>query len=666
MTNATSKNDATDASREPHEIATALSLWAEVTGIDMDASGWRWGELSVREMNDELKESLRLDPSATSTFLMLECFLREYLAQRKFSVAEIMKNYKGLTEYLATAEKLFTMTQSDEVCELGAHFRSQTIEALKRHGADRPEVIAAVNDPDTLPFLRRDALRSLDKLRAYQFLAGPDDPGHPQAIQQVFLAWDVNQLLLSARDMRMSGVALVLLRDPAHANRSYFAFAMRNGDNVILFTDKTQYAHPGQADIVRRPDKAFLARAWQNHFPYQLVKHHYDEDGRIVFDPETGLVQHGVNLAPLADIGTLPPHQAIWIVMMLSLIADRFWKKAWRAETLSYTGAMIKVRDHLITDKSGARLPIAAQYQPIALNPLTRNDVSRDSLAGTIQSETHHNAWIEERYKHRVSELIFNVWTPPAGVALQLPPKGKGNEIEKATDHGHTFGDQPYKLLGFSPSEFGTETELKSDQIWIGRYNLAQQLQKFADEEYEERRKEVHAWYRKQVKANLPFLLEAIAKGELSAKAPPSGFTKSVDEPTERNILRFATLDDEHWKHIHGAGVLLGAMNTSTRNKTTWQCIVTSAVASYRARFTPQMADAVALLAGCAIETLPEVLRHWTSNNHYSGNDILDRLDPVETVLHDPWTKMDLSIQVHLSKRGFGRICKGDYSMDGA
>lgn len=365
-------------------IKKALDLWVSLTGVDLDATRWSFRDWTVATMNDELVETLRLDPEGSTTFLLLECFLREYLAQRSFTVAKIMQDYVGLTAYLAKAGELFSLVQSDDACEMAIRFRQRVAESLHHYGADREDALALVENPDVLPFLRRDALRSLNSLRAYQFLAGASDEKQPQAIDRVFQAWDVNQLLVALRDMPVSGVVLVLLRDPAHVDRSYFCFAMRNGDNVTILTDKTKWAHPAQADMMRRPDRAFQSRAWQNHFPYQLIKHGLNEKGDVVFETEKQLVGEGLDLAPLMAIRDLPAYQIVWIVMMLSLIAEKFWRKEWRAPALSYTGGMILDRSQIVTDKSGRQLPIAKSYQPITLDRLAVSDVTATALAEQV------------------------------------------------------------------------------------------------------------------------------------------------------------------------------------------------------------------------------------------------------------------------------------------
>ena len=305
-------------------VADAVARWEGLTGVSIDETRFSLGALSLRRMNEMLREALKLDPEGTTAYLLLEVFLRFFLEDKTFTAAQIMKDYAATTAFLKDAEGLFSVVQSDRAVEISANFRTRVVDGLKRYGADRPEVLELVETQDAIPFLRRDALRSLEKLQAFQFLSGESDSSHPQAIRHVHMAWSINDMLAATRDMPVSGVALVLMRDASHPNRSYFSFVMRNGENVIVFTDRSKPVYPGQDDALSARGGRGLARAYaerenENHFPYQLIPTSFDDDGDIVFDKETAPVAAGIKLVPLMEIKDLPPAQAIWVTM----IADR-------------------------------------------------------------------------------------------------------------------------------------------------------------------------------------------------------------------------------------------------------------------------------------------------------------------------------------------------------
>jgi hypothetical protein len=217
-------------------------------------------------------------------------------------------------------------------------------------------------------------------------------------------------------------------------------------------------------------------------------------------------------------------------------------------------------------------------------------------------------------------------------------------------------------LRGLIPTEFGTEVELKADQVWLARYNMAKQIQKLADEEFLDRKADVSAWWKRQVVKNASNLFKHIVAGKCMApdyiERHHTGTISAKME--DRNILRFAEVKDrDYWWYSFTKGAVLSRYD---REKG-YLCYLTEAVATYRALFSPKTAAALALLINSEVSNLPDVLQHWTSEKPYAGNNILDRLDPLETELSNPWMKLDLDVNIYLSKRGLAQI-KRDYPLE--
>ena len=663
-------------------LGDAVSQWEDLTGVSIDEGGFSFGGLGVGSMNRMLKEALKLDPEGTTAYLLLEVFLRVFLEQKSFTAARIMKDYDATTAFLRDAEKLFSIVQGERALELGAGFRARVVEGLKRYGADRPEVLEMVEDPDILPFLRRDALRSLEKLSAYQFLSGEDDAAHPQAIHHVHMAWSINDMLLATRDMPVSGVAVVLMRDARHPNRSYFAFVMRNGGNVIVFTDRSKPAYPGQEDVLsgrggRGDARRYAERENANHFPYQIIPTSYDDEGELVFDKETAPVASGMRLVPLMEIKDLPPSQAIWVTMMLSLVADKFWTKAWRAPELSYTGEMIRRRELLVENDAGETLPVASGYRPIELDDVRLEDLTGETMAEQTQYAPEGiNQWLEDRYAERVPSEVLNVWAPQQNDMILLPYLGMDRGQEEALKRNAValpggvftmkrdvfeklpFWNQPksYQLSTFSPADFGTEKELRQDRLFIARKNHAAYIQKCADEEFNDRKAEVESWYLKALKANIKNILGLVASGADEAVKLPSGY--------RRALMGFGEINDKDiFDHFSGWG--WGSDNAfgEFRNHGghRWLCYLTEARATYRAAFSPRNLEDIMLLTGLPKTKIPDVLHEWGGKSRASGNHLLNRMDPMDTDVINPWNRRKISLQtnIYLSKRGYKRVLDG-------
>lgn len=637
-------------------VALAFEKWQALTGVSTEQTRFSMRDWNISNMNREVQECLALDPTGTTSYLILECFLREYLEGKSFTAAQIMKDYAAMTRWLGQAEELFSILQHDRAIEISAQFRARVIAGLKQYNADTPEALAMVEDPDTMAILRRDALRSINALHPQQFLRGQHDDAPPKAVQKIHMAWSINDLLAGMRDMPVSGIAVVLMRDAAHSERSFFTFAMRNGENVFLFHDRKRPAFPGQDEVLAargNVGRAFAERAFKHHFPYHLVKHSYDDRGRAVFDEETSPAAPDTKLLPLMSIAELKPHQAIWVTMMLSLIVDRFWKQKWAAPELSYTGAMIRNKQSLLTTSSGALVPQAKEYQPITLEDVKLEDVSGPAIDDAFDRKPAGlNAWLEERYKSRINMDLVNIWSK-GGEAMpfllvndkdknrrvsDLQKKGEiellGNDLALMKGDPNSFwAPKGLKLNHFSEADFGTEAELRRDRTYIARYNLAIQVKKYALEEFQDRSEDIKFWFQKAVERNARNLLDLAAltaSGDFSSSDLNVNMSSIKEIDSGRTQFRTARLGGRENYGPH-------------------RCYLTDAAASWMFRFMPKTAAGLRVLAG---EDLPDVLTNWRRDKPYTGNHLLDRLDPMDHVLHDPWTDIHFVTEVYLSRRG--------------
>lgn len=649
----------------------ALDMWSDLTGVSTDQTSFRMGDMDVRYMNQVMDEMLKMEPEGTTAYLLLECFLREYLEGKTFTAAEIMKDYEANSKYLKKAEALFSVVQSERALEMASAFRERVIQGVKHYDADRSDVLDMIGSADILPFLRRDALSSFERLQPFQFLQGKFDTAPAQIIDHVYIAWDVNDLLLSLRDMPVSGVAVVLIRNPSSPDRSYFSFAMRNGENVTLFTDKTRPAYPGQEDVLagrggRGASRSYASRASENHFPYQIIKTSYDEDGELVFNPETAPVASGKSVVPVMAMKELPPHQVIWLTMMLSLISEKFWKKSWQAKQLSYTGAMVQRKAMLVEEKDGTQLPAAKGYIPISLEDVTIDQMVVKNLSEQFEMPSSGvNAWLEERYRHTISEQLLNQWFTD-GSTRMLPSlqEASGSKLNNGDQYcveisdgivevcdlaGIPSWERPsgYKLQTFSPTDFGSEEELKKDRLYIARSNMARGIQREANREYHERRKEVSAWYGAAVNNNLDDLLPYIGRRSLDLKSDPAF-------RGDQRIM-FGEVKGKIWDYTYSANNPIGEYSSYNRK---WLCPLTDAVASWRCLFDPETSADLAWLAGCEISDLPDVLQNWKKRKPMMGNHLLNRMDPMDHYVDDPWMKLGLDVNVYLSRRALTRIEK--------
>ena len=157
---------------------------------------------------------------------------------------------------------------------------------------------------------------------------------------------------------------------------------------------------------------------------------------------------------------------------------------------------------------------------------------------------------------------------------------------------------------------------------------------------------------------NIENLLKAVACGSFETQwleNHPLGF-KIIDEDklssVTKNILTISTIEKCRWS---GNGILFHRMSHSGYDRT---CYLTGSPIFIRAYFTPNNAQALADLCNCSVEKLPDVLQYWTNDSRYSGNYILNRVDPLEWVVENPWQGLNLTVEIELSKAGYNQLRK--------
>ncbi len=453
-----------------------------------------------------LKEAFELDTSEITATLLLRHFLRTYATDNTVPLSMLLDEPEVLNAKINKIKRLNEILTREDVEDQVEAFSAAILRGLEHYKMqDREDVLKVVGSPENLGILRRDALRSMSQLKVDQFFDGEGEKPETRPVYHgmVHQWWNINSMLEAAFSSP-SGVSLNLIRDPNNYH-SFFAFMIKNGRNIFVLSDVPQFTHPMQGHMSRRPDREMGERIARNWFPYDLLNVAYDEDGRMFFaeSASKSLVPHQGAALPVKPISALEPLEAVWTIMMFDLIVDRFWKKGFKAPSLSYTGEMVKVQDKLLQAAYKAGLP-ALNYQPINVEALTVEDVfNAKETDGVGKQPFNSNRWMEERYKDRVADSVINAIASPEK-RLLLDTKGDGSSLTEMD------GSEVAKLGYFDKQRlennrdlirpldataFGSREQLLKDRMFMARYNYAHRIQKLAMDEFEERKKAVLDWY---------------------------------------------------------------------------------------------------------------------------------------------------------------------------
>ncbi len=673
-------DSASSASRS--KLLQALELWREITGVDPNATRLTISSWALKETFTALQEAIDLDPSEITANLLLGYFLNTYLAEREVSLLTLLNDPKSVADRLAKPRALMELLGRPELVEARGVFIAAIAEALEGYGAaGREDVQQLLQTHDSIALLRRDALRGIEKLRVDQFLDGlPEAEGFRPIYNRVVHQWWNVQSMLAAATRMPSGVSLNLIRHP-DGYQSYFCFVVRNGGNLFVLSDVPEYSHPLQGMMSRRPDRELDRRAARNWFPYDLLGVSYDEESGRLYIKQTeqrGLVAYQNAALPLKPIADLAPPELVWLSMMFDLIVEKFWRRGYKAAQLSYTAEMLQAQDALIEHARTANLPVPV-YEAVGLPALRKADVAADAVSDDeVGAKCHEpNRWMEERYGHHVPDEALNLLAAPEQTFALDASTG---EITKTSPGYLGLTDwQQERELGnrtemakLDATSFGSRERIEADRKFIARANFATHVGKLAAAEFTERKDEVKAWYADRVKANASTLLgwcghdvlwvdEGLQASFTHFEGSVGGVrSMEVDGNSRglqrkcRQFLRRLSLEESTWEQRYSAaGVVLGGTKGSKM-----LCLMNGTAASYWVGIYPANAAELALVAGCAVTELPDVLQHWNLLRTYTGNHILSRIDPMIWKAHNPWLKLKLSVLIPLSKRAVAQLAK--------
>ena len=341
------------------------------------------------------------------------------------------------------------------------------------------------------------------------------------------------------------------------------------------------------------------------------------------------------------------------------------------------------VAPHALVEAQSA-IVVAGQYAPLVLPKLTAATTTVD-LAGN-EKPLGHNAWLEDRYRDRVPEILLDVvgesdgpWRSARRPRSSSPARSSERHLPKLPQAARRdrlgLGSTPRAAIASEGPQTRATSERRKDvestRAWYARVNLIKGVQRLATAEYAAKAATILSWYRKRIERNMAFLWRAVAEGE----------ARRADDRSGR-------ADEEHGFPSRGRAALERGQHPPARRQAPkdWHAafdgrqprlrafgelelprseLSTCARSIRRTRanvFTddrvPTIPRALALLMGIPEKKMPWPLQHWTTREPYTGNSILDRVDPQDSRLDDPWRHLDLQLSISISKRAYNQLRK--------
>ncbi len=652
---------------ELHEkLQTALKLWLKLTGYKQKGKSIR--DWEARMTVEELQESLELDDTGVTTAMVLRALLEQAKQHTTFSLREIYEREADFMKTIRLTHKLHKQLALPEIAEAVTDF-DETLKTAIAHYDGKPAAYEHAADRAWIGMLRRDVLRSVQRFKRYQFVRAPSRTPKAGYNKWVLSFMNINSLVEAVAQQPEYGVSLCMIRDNYDELFNYFVFACWNGGTLTLLTDKPSFSHPGQKRMTRRPDRALEKRWGEHHFPYELLELEGEKAGTHV-PGKPGLVHYDTQACRLKQLNELEPDVFLWTIMVFGKIEEEHFARNLQLPEQSYTSEMVQTGN-----QAGTALMRLDGFQPVVLPQLHKVDITTEKLIDQWESEpTRENAAFERDFAPQVPDELLNLLQNDRGQLLlgEMSPAAK--KLIKKLEIRDRWTDEveDTQLMPMVPTEFGTPAELRAAQIWSARYNQAVAINLLVETDFKKNHVKVMKWFCKAVRENAEFLLEAAARMDLTVDTfRPRGykeeetFTKhTVDDlliPTQRNLLQHIGHHDGGsfgFKYIRyldrDTPMAMLHAGYNQRHKYRHGCYDNGKLATLYFEFIANIPHEISILTGVPVTDLPVQLRdYYSTYEPYGGNCILDKLDPMDWVVKNPWRKLPIGVGVYLSKSAF-------------
>ncbi|NEN87996.1 MAG: hypothetical protein F6K48_03340 [Okeania sp. SIO3H1] len=609
------------------ELSELLNQWATLVGLSNDDQ--TLGQYYKQKDRKTLNRATELDPTGMTTYLLLRTFVQEHMQETNVSLFNLVTASPdaSIKRCIKKWQRLWTALNEPHLYRSAKLFSEATLSALVSYDMHRDGADEAALNLEKLSYLAYAAHNCMDKFKHMQFSQGASAEEAPKYLTDVLCVKNPGDLL-EVSHLLPNGISLVMVHRTDREAFSYFAFVIKNGETLTWVTDSPTSPHPNYHKMTRN-DRHMEDRLELSYFPYQLLGISFTHSGH----PEVhglqskDLTVYGNSVYRVASITSLDADTKLWILMMFDLIKAEYYDKNTLLDEVSYCANNIQVK----TDGNQA----LSTHNNFQQETITFESVEDQEWE---RGDVKPNQWMLDFYGPQVPEQALNA---------------EKKDIHLITHEGSELIIKQDDLEVVDPSKIGSAEEILADRKWAARHNQAKVISEIARKEYDEKREEIQQWFRDSL--SLDRLLDFIMEGK--CEVDQERITK---ETFESNVHKNIMSEPMWIKNGHPWGIC-GSMPEAhmppAYEKNFYPCPINKKMATVFILFAPKTAKGLAGLLGIEVTDLPPFLQHWHRNKPYIGNPILSRIDPMNWVCKDPWSKnMRFTVRVALSKSGFNSI----------
>lgn len=624
-------------------LLKSAELWSKITGVSFNQNSFtNVSQITANISNSRIKNALELDPNGFLPTMVLFSEFNKYCQENHFRLYDVLHKPE-LIEKINNAKEMLSLMDNpivklrliQEQTRFHNILRKIKNDMLLTGPKSESEDEAEVTSNELFIDLMYEAKLAGKNLRIDQFSKGQKSEKNPVIAKTIFKSHSVHNFItsLASNPECESMIAMCLIQDEYDPLFSYFVIGIRNGQKIYIASDKPNSPNPLYKTRTRRPGRHQEERMDKFWFPYYLMDFDLDARGDLMgVKNEEESKTLNEKAIPLCSLTSMHHENLLWFIMLYHSLVDKFFINDYENEELSYTGNMINIKkEHNELSKN---LVVQNAGSVMIQIPNTKELPIVIKEKGNFSWELLNNTQLYELNKIDVNADIL------------VPIENSLKEVKISADGLTATG------YSFDRNIFGTEKELTEDLLFIARYNESQLIEAKIESNFKSKKEEIMKWYNTKINENKEAFFKAIVEGEFIALDEKN--TRHFDYEEEySNILKFCEKNDDY--NTRWFNFIIKYDNSTWHNSDS--CAYNGAKSFYKAVFMIGTAGAIAKATGVDIDELPEEIKGYKHHGRYSGNSILDRVDPMEDI-QNPYNKINFWVELYLSKSGYKALKK--------
>lgn len=671
----------------PSTAEQAVALWEELTGKAVHSSNYSFringDNFDLYTANKRVQEALAIADDLT-VGLIIKTLAGHFAESEKFTLADILNGNARLQARIDLVQRMNAFFAAPETVAQHENFYRYCEGAIAHY---RSHPLGDLDDAtkrfvrDSGCFVGLDAYHGVNKLTRLMICDGPTGEVAEARVNQFIFAFLGVEDLISHAMQIPTGFSLCVILAP-HISDSYFAMVVRNGQRILLLTDKGNYTHPLQEERMRsRNDRYNLNRIESSHFPYKLLDIVWGDNGRQARKSEGGreLAVSDEGLRVLGSLSDLDNWDLLWLHLFIDQCRHRYFEQQ-QTEPRLAVGSMICLPHKWQPEEP--RLPVPSEFE-LNLETRTSRELTT-AFMHSIESEWKErynpNIWMEERFADQVPDEALYI---PGGILGNETPllnhdAGGGLELtlrDTGDIDGLSYLEKKklttLKLHALEKTALSTPERVVRDAHFIARTNQVEVIKRLAEKDFHERKGEIERWWYESAAKNVPNIIgdllalnhckfhittdkhKAILR-QLGGAEPCASMTQNLRVKTNyRDIsLEYTPVSKQFPPRKEASISLAKIMKLEDYTFGSYRCAVEQGEeAQLFFSLTVSCVLDLMNIAGLPIDQIPPELHHIGTDS-YQGNSILDRIDPLAHA-RSPWDKLNLHFRLPVSLKAF-------------